>query len=190
MHPDIQQHWSSTGFPCPRNFEFGADVPVAPVQRLLSRYWSHQRCRYKLCYLEHCQCSKSSKLVVSCRLTLLAKIFNAMYADGTCPSTTAADGTVTRGSCPDAYGMVLGMFPVCCILPALIVFCIRNLAHLFLPRNLHVICGTTNAQEDLPTNGDGNGHPHDWSVPHRLVGDSQLGRRLQRLPESADVWLL
>ena len=31
-----------------------------------------------------------------------------MYADGTCPSTTAADGTVTRGSCPDAYGMVLG----------------------------------------------------------------------------------
>ncbi|KAI0775994.1 Xanthine/uracil permease [Trametes elegans] len=35
-------------------------------------------------------------------------IFNAMYADGTCPSTVAADGTVTRGPCPDAYGMVLG----------------------------------------------------------------------------------
>lgn len=31
-----------------------------------------------------------------------------MYADGTCPSTTAADGTVTRGACPDAYGKVLG----------------------------------------------------------------------------------
>lgn len=31
-----------------------------------------------------------------------------MYADGTCPTTTAADGTVTRGPCPDAYGMVLG----------------------------------------------------------------------------------
>ena len=38
----------------------------------------------------------------------LFKIFDAMYADGTCPSTTAADGTVTRGPCPDAYGMVLG----------------------------------------------------------------------------------
>lgn len=37
------------------------------------------------------------------------KIFDAMYADGTCPSTTAADGTVTRGACPDAYGMVLGV---------------------------------------------------------------------------------
>ncbi len=36
------------------------------------------------------------------------QIFNAMYADGTCPSTTAADGTVTRGPCPDAYGKVLG----------------------------------------------------------------------------------
>jgi uric acid-xanthine permease len=35
-------------------------------------------------------------------------IFNALYADGTCPSTTAADGTVTRGPCPDAYGMLLG----------------------------------------------------------------------------------
>lgn len=31
-----------------------------------------------------------------------------MYADGTCPSTTAADGTVTRGACPDAYGYLLG----------------------------------------------------------------------------------
>lgn len=36
------------------------------------------------------------------------KIFNSMYADGTCQSTTAADGTVTRLPCPDAYGMVLG----------------------------------------------------------------------------------
>ena len=31
-----------------------------------------------------------------------------MYANGTCPSVTAADGSVTRGACPDAYGMVLG----------------------------------------------------------------------------------
>ncbi|THH14175.1 hypothetical protein EW146_g6129 [Bondarzewia mesenterica] len=35
-------------------------------------------------------------------------VFNAMYADGTCPTITAADGTTTRGPCPDAYGKVLG----------------------------------------------------------------------------------
>ncbi|KAI0807753.1 xanthine/uracil permease [Fomes fomentarius] len=35
-------------------------------------------------------------------------IFDAMYRDGTCSSTTAADGTVTRDPCPDAYGKVLG----------------------------------------------------------------------------------
>ncbi|KAJ7815876.1 xanthine/uracil permease [Mycena olivaceomarginata] len=43
-------------------------------------------------------------------------IFNAMYADGTCPSTTAADGTVTRGACPDAYGKVLGTSLICSLL--------------------------------------------------------------------------
>lgn len=32
-----------------------------------------------------------------------------MYSDGTCPTTVAEDGTVTRGACPDAYGKVLGM---------------------------------------------------------------------------------
>ncbi|KAK7053508.1 Xanthine/uracil permease [Favolaschia claudopus] len=43
-------------------------------------------------------------------------IFNAMYNDGTCPSTTAADGTVTRGPCPDAYGKVLGTSLICSLL--------------------------------------------------------------------------
>ncbi|KAJ7867443.1 xanthine/uracil permease [Mycena leptocephala] len=43
-------------------------------------------------------------------------IFNAMYIDGTCPSTTAADGTVTRGPCPDAYGKVLGTSLICSLL--------------------------------------------------------------------------
>lgn len=37
------------------------------------------------------------------------QIFNAMYKDGTCPSTTGADGTVTPGACPDAYGKLLGV---------------------------------------------------------------------------------
>lgn len=37
------------------------------------------------------------------------KIFDAMYNDGTCTSTTASDGTITRDPCPDAYGRLLGM---------------------------------------------------------------------------------
>ncbi|VDB91533.1 unnamed protein product [Peniophora sp. CBMAI 1063] len=41
-------------------------------------------------------------------LSTASSIFNAMYADGTCPTITAADGTTSRGPCPDAYGMVLG----------------------------------------------------------------------------------
>jgi hypothetical protein len=31
-----------------------------------------------------------------------------MYSDGTCPTITAADGTTSRGPCPDAYGKLLG----------------------------------------------------------------------------------
>jgi len=45
---------------------------------------------------------------LSSALRCTSKIFNAMYANGTCPSVTAADGSVARGACPDAYGMVLG----------------------------------------------------------------------------------
>ncbi|KIJ69736.1 hypothetical protein HYDPIDRAFT_104357 [Hydnomerulius pinastri MD-312] len=43
-------------------------------------------------------------------------IFNGMYANGTCPSTIGADGTVIRGACPDAYGMVLGTSLICSLL--------------------------------------------------------------------------
>ncbi|KAJ6616019.1 Xanthine/uracil/vitamin C permease [Mycena sp. CBHHK59/15] len=43
-------------------------------------------------------------------------IFNAMYNDRTCPSKTAADGTLTRGACPDAYGKVLGTSLICSFL--------------------------------------------------------------------------
>ncbi|KAI0750925.1 Xanthine/uracil permease [Daedaleopsis nitida] len=49
-------------------------------------------------------------------------IFNAMYADGTCPSTVAEDGTVTRGPCPDAYGMVLGTSLICAFLEIFMSF--------------------------------------------------------------------
>ncbi|KAI0265214.1 Xanthine/uracil permease [Gloeopeniophorella convolvens] len=41
-------------------------------------------------------------------LSTANSIFDAMYADGTCPTITASDGTTSRGSCPDAYGKVLG----------------------------------------------------------------------------------
>jgi hypothetical protein len=34
-------------------------------------------------------------------LSTVSAIATSLYADGTCPSITAADGTVTRGSCPD-----------------------------------------------------------------------------------------
>ena len=40
----------------------------------------------------------------------MLQIFDAMYRDGTCASTTSADGTVTRLACPDAYGKVLGEY--------------------------------------------------------------------------------
>ncbi|CAE6481753.1 unnamed protein product [Rhizoctonia solani] len=43
-------------------------------------------------------------------------IFNSLYANGKCPSTTAADGTVTKGPCPDAYGMLLGTSLICSFL--------------------------------------------------------------------------
>ncbi|KAF8602016.1 xanthine/uracil permease [Ceratobasidium sp. AG-I] len=43
-------------------------------------------------------------------------IFNSLYKNGTCPSITAADGTVSRGPCPDAYGMLLGTSLICSFL--------------------------------------------------------------------------
>ncbi|KAH7887372.1 xanthine/uracil permease [Phlebopus sp. FC_14] len=43
-------------------------------------------------------------------------IFNAMYSNGTCPSIVGTDGSVTRGPCPDAYGMVLGTSLICSFL--------------------------------------------------------------------------
>ncbi|TFK97200.1 Xanthine/uracil permease [Pterulicium gracile] len=55
-------------------------------------------------------------------LSTANSIFNAMYADGTCPSTTAEDGTVTRGSCPDAYGMVLGTSMICSFIEIFLAF--------------------------------------------------------------------
>lgn len=49
-------------------------------------------------------------------------IFDAMYRDGTCTSTTAADGSVTRDACPDAYGKLLGTSLICSLLEISIAF--------------------------------------------------------------------
>ncbi|PPQ75313.1 hypothetical protein CVT26_015292 [Gymnopilus dilepis] len=67
-------------------------------------------------------------------LSTATAIFNAMYNDGTCPSTTAADGTVTRGPCPEAYGRVLGTSLICSFLEIFLSFCSpRVLKRLFPP---------------------------------------------------------
>ncbi|KAH9482166.1 Purine permease [Psilocybe cubensis] len=50
-------------------------------------------------------------------------IFDAMYKDGTCPSTVGPNGALIRGPCPDAYGMVLGTSLVCSFLEIFMSFC-------------------------------------------------------------------
>ncbi|KAH7322229.1 Xanthine/uracil permease [Rhizoctonia solani] len=66
-------------------------------------------------------------------------IFNSLYANGKCPSTTAADGTVTRGPCPDAYGMLLGTSLICSFLEMGMAFIPpKNLKKIFPP----IVTGT------------------------------------------------
>lgn len=48
-------------------------------------------------------------------------IFDAMYNDGTCPSTIV-NGVTTRGPCPDAYGKVLGTALICSFLEIFMSF--------------------------------------------------------------------
>ncbi|KIY68433.1 xanthine/uracil permease [Cylindrobasidium torrendii FP15055 ss-10] len=66
-------------------------------------------------------------------------IFNAMYSDGTCPTTVAADGTITRLACPDAYGKVLGTSLICSFLEIGMSFIpARRLQRIFPP----IVTGT------------------------------------------------
>ncbi|RPD67033.1 Xanthine/uracil permease [Lentinus tigrinus ALCF2SS1-6] len=66
-------------------------------------------------------------------------VFDALYADGTCPSTTSEDGMVTREACPDAYGLFLGTSLVCAFLEILISFIpARTLKRIFPP----IVTGT------------------------------------------------
>ncbi|KAF9226928.1 xanthine/uracil permease [Gyrodon lividus] len=72
-------------------------------------------------------------------LSTANSIFNAMYANGTCPSITAADGAVTHGACPDAYGMVLGTSLICSLLEIGLSFIPpRTLQRIFPP----IVTGT------------------------------------------------
>ncbi|KAK2465883.1 hypothetical protein APHAL10511_001524 [Amanita phalloides] len=65
-------------------------------------------------------------------------IFDAMYNDGTCPTTTV-DGTTSRGPCPDAYGMLLGTALICSFLEIFLSFCSpRVLKKIFPP----IVTGT------------------------------------------------
>lgn len=67
-------------------------------------------------------------------LSTASAIFSAMYKDGTCPSTTTADGSVVQGACPDAYGKVLGTSLICSFLEIGMSFCSpRLLKRLFPP---------------------------------------------------------
>ncbi|KAK4049828.1 hypothetical protein OIV83_003884 [Microbotryomycetes sp. JL201] len=62
-----------------------------------------------------------------------SSIFNAMYADGTCPSTTV-DGQVIRGACPEAYGYLLGTSALCSITTMALSFLpARALRRIFPP---------------------------------------------------------
>ncbi|KAJ7666643.1 xanthine/uracil permease [Mycena polygramma] len=66
-------------------------------------------------------------------------VFDAMYRDGTCTSTTAPDGTVTRDACPDAYGKVLGTSMICAFLEIFMSFVPpRTLKRIFPP----IVTGT------------------------------------------------
>ena len=82
-----------------------------------------------------------------------------MYNDGTCSSTTAADGTVTRDPCPDAYGMVLGEQHPPTRLGHCVMSC-RNLHGLRVLGNLHVVRPRSSPEADFPTHGY-------WSVLYK-----------------------
>lgn len=85
----------------------------------------------------------------------VVQIFDAMYRDGTCPSSTSATGIVTRGSCPDAYGMVLGesYHTVSCSQNKCGILIYRNFVDLFLPGNIHVVCTTSIIAAGVSPNG-------------------------------------
>ncbi|KAF9535162.1 xanthine/uracil permease [Crepidotus variabilis] len=69
-------------------------------------------------------------------------IFDSMYKDGTCPTTTSADGTTTRGPCPNAYGMVLGTSLICSFLEIFMSFSSPKVLKRVFPPLLMFVQGT------------------------------------------------
>nr|AOR51835.1 xanthine uracil permease [Phaffia rhodozyma] len=66
-------------------------------------------------------------------------IFDSYYSSGKCSTTTAADGTVTKSACPDAYGALIGTSMLCSILEIGLSFVsAKKLKKLFPP----IITGT------------------------------------------------
>ncbi|KAF8967473.1 xanthine/uracil permease [Flammula alnicola] len=103
-------------------------------------------------------------------------IFNAMYKDGTCPTTVAADGSITRLACPDAYGKVLGTSIICSFLEIFMSFCSpKVLKRVFPP----LVTGTVIlmiGSSLIGTSGIAN-----WG------GGSNIARLVQRLVSSSCV---
>ncbi|KAF8885800.1 xanthine/uracil permease [Infundibulicybe gibba] len=91
----------------------------------------------------------------------LPQIFDSMYKDGICPSTTAPDGTVTREACPDAYGRLLGTSMLCSLLEIFMSFVSpRILKRLFPPlvtgTVILVIGGSLIGSSGIPNWGGGS----------------------------------
>lgn len=69
------------------------------------------------------------------RLTITPRIHTCYrYKDGTCPTITLADGTTSRGACPEAYGYLIGTAAVCGLLEMALSFVpVRLLRKAFPP---------------------------------------------------------
>ncbi|KAI9356736.1 purine permease, partial [Zopfochytrium polystomum] len=55
-------------------------------------------------------------------VSIAQNIISQLYANGTCPTSTAADGTVSYLSCPDAYGAILGTSALCSLVEIALSF--------------------------------------------------------------------
>ncbi|KAJ1562318.1 hypothetical protein HK405_013499 [Cladochytrium tenue] len=55
-------------------------------------------------------------------LSTAQAVIKQMYANGTCSTSTAADGTTTYLPCPDAYGAILGTAALCSVIEIALSF--------------------------------------------------------------------
>ncbi|KAI0311854.1 permease family-domain-containing protein, partial [Amylostereum chailletii] len=105
-------------------------------------------------------------------LSTANSIFDAMYADGTCPTVTAADGTQSRGACPDAYGMLLGTSLVACFLEIFMSFVPpRILKRVFPPMVTGTLFASVVPWNSAPTPDSGT---VILMIGASLIGDSGI----------------